>query len=188
VIADATIAKTAERIIEHARQHEPGVCVVLHGREPLLAGASRLSRIACVLRQAIEPVCHLDLRIQTNGMRLDEELCEFFRAQQVKVGISLDGDRAANDLHRRFADGRSSYDQVIRAVNLLRRPEYQEIYAGLLGRADAARDRFMARMQATVEPWLAEPVPADAAAAAQRWAMARREARSRRGRSATDAS
>ena len=34
--------------------------------------------------------------------------------------------------HRRFADGRSSYDGVIRAVNLLRRPEYREIYAGLL--------------------------------------------------------
>ena len=32
------------------------------------------------------------------------------------VGISLDGDRAANDLHRRYADGRSSYDQVMRAV------------------------------------------------------------------------
>ena len=32
------------------------------------------------------------------------------------VGISLDGDRAANDLHRRYANGRSSYDQVLRAV------------------------------------------------------------------------
>jgi uncharacterized protein len=141
VIASATVAKTAERIAEHARQHDlSGVRVVLHGGEPLLAGASRLGEIARVLRRAIEPGCELDLRIHTNGMQLDEELCELFRAEHVKVGISLDGDRAANDLHRRFADGRSSYDGVIRAVNLLRRPEYREIYAGLLCTIDLRSD------------------------------------------------
>jgi len=141
VITDATVAKTAERIAEHARQHDlSGVRVVLHGGEPLLAGASRLGETARVLRRAIEPVCELDLRIHTNGMQLDEELCELFLAEQVKVGISLDGDRAANDLHRRFADGRSSYDRVIRAVSLLRRPEYREIYAGLLCTIDLRSD------------------------------------------------
>jgi uncharacterized protein len=141
VIASDTVAKTAERIAEHARQHDlPGVRVVLHGGEPLLVGASRLGEIARLLRGAIEPGSSLDLRIHTNGMRLDEELCDLFRAERVKVGISLDGDRAANDLHRRFADGRSSYDGVIRAINLLRRPEYREIYAGLLCTIDLSSD------------------------------------------------
>jgi uncharacterized protein len=37
-------------------------------------------------------------------------------------------------------------------------------------------DRFIARMRGTVEPWLAEAVPAGAAAVARRWAVARREA------------
>ena len=32
------------------------------------------------------------------------------------VGISLDGSRVANDLHRRYLDGRSSHDQVLRVV------------------------------------------------------------------------
>ena len=67
-------------------------------------------------------------------------VAELFLAERVKVGISLDGDRAANDLHRRFADGRSSYDGVIRAVDLLRRPEYREIYAGLLCTIDLRSD------------------------------------------------
>jgi uncharacterized protein len=155
VIASATVAKTAERIAEHARQHDlPGVRIVLHGGEPLLAGASRLGEIARVLRGAIGPVCDdLDLRIHTNGMQLDEELCELFVAEDVKVGISLDGDRAANDLHRRFADGRSSYDRVIRAVSLLRRPEYQKIYAGLLCTIDLRSDPVASyRALAELEP------------------------------------
>ena len=69
------------------------------------------------------------------------------------MGISLDGDRAANDLHRRFADGRSSYDGVIRAVSLLRRPEYREIYAGLLCTIDLRADPVASyRVLAALDP------------------------------------
>ena len=77
-------------------------------------------RIATELRSALRDVCRLDLRIHTNGVLLDEQFCELFAEHGVKVGISIDGDRAANDRHRRYADGRSSYDKVIRAIGLLR--------------------------------------------------------------------
>jgi uncharacterized protein len=141
VIAPETVARAGERIAEHARDHNlPEVRVILHGGEPLLAGARRLAEIASTLRRAIDPVCHLDLRIHTNGVRLDTEFCEVFAAQRVLVGISLDGDRRANDLHRRYADGRSSYRQVIRAVELLRQDRYLHLYAGLLATIDVRSD------------------------------------------------
>jgi len=141
VIASGTIAKAGERIAEHARRHGlSGVRVVLHGGEPLLAGASRLGEMARQLRRAISPVCALDLRVHTNGVRLDGELCEVFLAEGVKVGISLDGDRTGNDRHRRYKDGRSSYDQVIAAVGLLRTDRYRELYAGLLCTIDVRND------------------------------------------------
>ncbi len=141
VISAEVVAQTGVRIAEHARRHSlPGVRIILHGGEPLLAGASRLAQIAAALRAAVEPACALDLRIHTNGVRLDEQLCELFLASQVKVGISLDGDRAANDLHRRFADGRSSYTQVLRAVGLLRSDRYRETFAGILATIDVRSD------------------------------------------------
>ena len=141
VIARETVAQAAARIAEHARRHAlPEVRVILHGGEPLLAGASRLAEITQQLRCGIAPVCALDLRIQTNGVRLDEELADVLLAANVKVGISLDGDRAGNDLHRRYADGRSSYDQVIRAVALLRTDRYRQLYAGLLCTIDIRND------------------------------------------------
>ena len=58
----------------------------------------------------------------------------------VKVGISLDGDRAANDRHRRYANGRSSYGQVVAAVTLLRTMPFRHLYAGLLCTVDVAND------------------------------------------------
>lgn len=141
VIAPETVGRAGERIAEHARDHGlREVRVILHGGEPLLAGAVRLRSIARELRRAIEPACGLDLRIHTNGVRLDAELCELFLAERVKVGISLDGDRAANDLHRRYANGRSSYDQVLGAVGLLRQERYRDIYAGLLATIDIRSD------------------------------------------------
>lgn len=140
-IAQETVVKAGERIAEHARQHcLAEVRVVLHGGEPLLAGAPGLSRIARALRAAIEPACALDLRIHTNGVRLSEEFCELFRAERIKVGVSIDGDQAANDLHRRYADGRSSYARVVRAIGMLRQERYRECYAGLLCTVDVGSD------------------------------------------------
>ncbi len=154
VISPETVAKAGERIAEHARDHRlTEVRVILHGGEPLLAGAVRLGSIAADLRRTVEPVCRLDLRIHTNGVRLDEELCELFLAERVLVGISLDGDRAANDLHRRYANGRSSYDQVLRAIALLRKDRYREIYAGLLATVDIRSDPVAVyRALAALEP------------------------------------
>jgi uncharacterized protein len=154
VISQETVAKAGERIAEHARAHSlPAVRVILHGGEPLLAGAPRLGLIARDLRRAIEPVCRLDLRVHTNGVRLDAAFCELFRAERVKVGISLDGDRAANDLHRRYLNGRSSYDQVQRAVGMLRRERYRDIYAGLLATIDVRSDPVAVyRALAALEP------------------------------------
>jgi len=141
VISPETVAKAGKRIAEHARDHHLSeVRVILHGGEPLLVGVSRLASIIRALCRAIEPVCRLDLRIHTNGVRLDVEFCEVFLAEGVRVGISLDGDRAANDLHRRYLNGRSSYDQVLRAVALLREERYSPLYAGLLATIDIRSD------------------------------------------------
>jgi uncharacterized protein len=141
VISPETVAKAGERIAEHAGEHRlSDVRVIMHGGEPLLAGASRLAAIARSLRRAIEPVCRLDLRIHTNGVRLNVEFCEVFLAEDVRVGISLDGDQAANDLHRRYLNGRSSYDEVLRAVALLREERYLPLFAGLLATIDIRSD------------------------------------------------
>jgi uncharacterized protein len=139
-MSDEVISRTAQRIADHAAAHAlDTVQVVLHGGEPLLAGQARLRRIVTELQGALRGIGRLDLRIHTNGVLLNEDFCELFAEHGVKVGISIDGDRAANDRHRRYADGRSSYDQVIRAIGLLH-DRFRELYAGLLCTIDIAND------------------------------------------------
>lgn len=142
VIAEPVVAATARRIAEHAAAHPEisRVHVILHGGEPLLAGRGRLARIAATLRGALDGRCDLDLRMQTNGLRLDEDLCAMLVRERISTGISLDGDRASNDRHRKRADGTGSYDAVVRAVRLIGSPRYRQAFAGLLCTIDVDND------------------------------------------------
>jgi uncharacterized protein len=138
---ERTARQAGRRIADHAAVHELSeVHIVVHGGEPLLLRRDGLEKVFNALRSLIFPVTRLDLRIQTNGVLLDEDLCDLFAAYDVKVGVSFDGDRTANDRHRRFSDGRSSYDQARRALRLLRQPEYQHLYAGILCTIDVGND------------------------------------------------
>ena len=144
VMSPQTAATVGRRIAEHAQENTLGlVRVVLHGGEPLLAGADRLREIIEAVREplsALPSPPRLDLRIHTNGVQLDERLCDLFDEYQVKVGISLDGDQVANDRHRRYANGKSSHGQVLAALELLRTPRYKHLYAGILCTIDIAND------------------------------------------------
>ena len=138
-----TARQAGRRIAEHAAAHRlPEVRIVLHGGEPLLLGPRRMRETLEALRTAIAPVVGsgLDLRIHTNAVLLGESFLDLFAQYDVKVGVSLDGDRAANDRHRVYRDGRSSHDQVLASLDRLRRPEYRHLYAGLLCTVDIAND------------------------------------------------
>ncbi|MCP3821985.1 radical SAM/SPASM protein FxsB, inactivated metallohydrolase extension form [Streptomyces sp. A3M-1-3] len=141
VISEEAVSRTASRLAEHAEAHTlPSVTVILHGGEPLLAGPARLRLICEEFTRALAGVAGLDLRIHTNGLQLSSRILDLFVEYGVKVGISLDGDKAANDRHRRFADGRSSHPLVLRAVDLLREERYRHLYLGLLCTVDVAND------------------------------------------------
>lgn len=134
----ATFEQVVHRIREHATAHElPAVRVVLHGGEPTLVGCSRLAAMAARLRRAL-PATELDITVQTNAVRLTPSDLDVLAAERVRVGVSLDGDRTANDRHRRYAGGRSSFDAVERGVSLL--AERPDMFAGILCVIDLAND------------------------------------------------
>lgn len=141
VMAPDLVTAVAGRIAEHATTHNlRSVRLILHGGEPLLAGHAYLRKVVETLRAAAPAGLHIDAVVQTNGVLLDEAALRTFRELDVRVGISLDGGRGANDRNRRYVDGRSSYDAVADALTLLRAPEFRPLYTGLLCTVDLAND------------------------------------------------
>ncbi|MCC9705331.1 FxsB family radical SAM/SPASM domain protein [Streptomyces sp. MNU76] len=140
-MSDETFRHVAGRIAEHAAAHRlTRVHVVLHGGEPLLAGRERLRGFARSLRSALHGVAELDLRMQTNGLRLDDEFCAMLVDESIVTSISLDGDEASNDRHRIRRDGSGSYRDAVRAVRLLGTPPHRAAFGGLLCTIDVEND------------------------------------------------
>jgi uncharacterized protein len=82
----------------------------------------------------------LDLTMQTNGVLLTERRLDVLLRQGIRVGVSLDGDRVANDRHRRYATGRSSNSAVLRGLALLQQNRFSSLFAGLLCTVDLRND------------------------------------------------
>lgn len=140
-MAEATLARLAWRLAEHAGRHAiEEVRVVLHGGEPMLVGLDGISLAVNSFVDAMPAGTRVSFAIQTNGLLLDEAFLRLFRRHGIRVGVSIDGDRGATDRHRRHADGRGSYDAVVRGIGLLSKPGYREIYGGLLCTVDVRND------------------------------------------------
>lgn len=140
VMTPAVVAVVADRIAGHAARHGlRSVEVDLHGGEPLLVGAEALARVAATLRRRLPASVRLDLRIQTNGVRIDEPMLATLADHQIRVGVSLDGEPVAHDRHRRHADGRGSAAAVRAALALLT-SRHPELFAGILCTVDVRSD------------------------------------------------
>jgi uncharacterized protein len=133
VMSARIVEQSVARIAEHVRSHDlPSIQVVLHGGEPLLAGTAFIEDLAQRIRRALPDAGQVDLVVQTNGTRLDLPMLDILLRHGIRVGVSVDGGRAATDRHRIYPSGRGSYEDVARAVDLLRSPSFQVIYGGLL--------------------------------------------------------
>ncbi|MFC0530625.1 FxsB family cyclophane-forming radical SAM/SPASM peptide maturase [Phytohabitans kaempferiae] len=139
VMGDDVLDAACRRIGVHATTHAiPALRIVLHGGEPMLLGATRLARVAERLRAAVPAATTVDVLVQTNGLLLTDAALATLAGAGIRVGVSFDGDRAATDRHRRYANGRSSYDAVDRALRRLR--DRPAAFAGILSVVDLAND------------------------------------------------
>jgi uncharacterized protein len=141
LMAPETIQRAAERVAEHVRSHGlPQVEVILHGGEPLLAGPRLIASAVGAVRAAVGPDAEVGASIQTNGVLLGPSFLKLFEELDVRVGISLDGEAAAHDRHRRHANGRGSHAAVSVALERLTSPPYRHLFSGLLCTVDLRND------------------------------------------------
>jgi len=82
--------------------------------------------------------------LQTNGVLLDDEWCEFLAANRFLVGLSLDGPPELN-VQRRFHDGRPAFDAAFRALGLLKKHNVEHNVLVVISRANVDRPRDVFR-------------------------------------------
>ena len=133
-------ANLGRRVREHGARHNLShMEIVFHGGEPFLAGLRHIRALCDTIRRESVPVT-ISFNMQTNGVGFDERALEFCQEYDVKVGISIDGPREANDRHRLDHFGRSSFDAVERALLLLSSEAGRPHWGGILSVVDLAND------------------------------------------------
>jgi len=138
-MSSAVASKAVGRIAEHAGKHGlASVDVILHGGEPLLAGAEWLAGLVGMLRSRVP--AQVNVALQTNGTLLDRPMLTCLKSLGITVGVSLDGDAEATGRHRRYANGRNSFGAVADGLDLLRSPEFRDCYSGILCTVDIQND------------------------------------------------
>ncbi|MCX5105919.1 FxsB family radical SAM/SPASM domain protein [Streptomyces sp. NBC_00439] len=138
--APAVLDRTAHRIAEHAAAHRLSeAALVLHGGEPLLAGAGRLAAFADRVRALAPAGCTVHTTVQTNATLLTEARTATLARHGIRIGISLDGGLAAHNTQRTDHAGRPSWPAASRGARLLA-DRHPDAYAGILTVVDPRTD------------------------------------------------
>ncbi|MGB8681673.1 MAG: cyclophane-forming radical SAM/SPASM peptide maturase GrrM/OscB [Candidatus Binatus sp.] len=102
---------------------EQGFTVVWHAGEPMVLPVSWYER-AIEIAAAHNPG-GLQVRhsFQTNGVLIDDGWCDFFKAHQVNVGVSIDGPAFLHDRNRKTRKGAATQHRVMEGIRKLRSNE-----------------------------------------------------------------
>ncbi len=95
------------------------ISISWQGGEPTLMGLDFFRRSVELVKRYRRPGQVVTYTMQTNGTRLDEEWCEFFRRHNFLIGLSMDGPANMHDAYRLNKGGEGTFDQVKQSWELL---------------------------------------------------------------------
>lgn len=115
--------ETLERFVEQyiAGVIGPEVVFSWQGGEPTLMGLDFFRKVVALQKRYARPAQKIENDLQTNGILIDDEWCEFLKENRFLVGLSIDGPRKLHDLYRVNKGGAPTFDKVFAAAMLLRK-------------------------------------------------------------------
>ncbi|MHA3114017.1 anaerobic sulfatase maturase [Acinetobacter sp. ANC 4193] len=125
LLAQSKTPRMNDTVLEqHIRQYieaqtGPEVIFTWQGGEPTLMGLDFFRTVVQLQQKYAKPNQQIFNDLQTNGIALDEEWCQFLKAHHFLVGISIDGPQALHDQLRKTKNQKSTFDYVMKAIGLL---------------------------------------------------------------------
>jgi uncharacterized protein len=116
-MGDDVLEAYIKQIIES--QRSPQVTIAWQGGEPTLMGLEFFLRAMEIVEKYTRPGLTIDHTIQTNGTKINDDWCRFFKKHNFLVGLSLDGPKEMHDSYRVDKSGEGTFDQVMTAARLL---------------------------------------------------------------------
>ncbi|OEF27546.1 anaerobic sulfatase maturase [Vibrio rumoiensis] len=115
--------ETLERFIQSYIQSQDGDEVVFswQGGEPTLLGIDYYRKIVALQKKYQPDGVTIQNDLQTNGILLNDEWCEFLKQNNFLVGLSIDGPAELHDKYRVTRSGKPTFHLVMKAVECLKK-------------------------------------------------------------------
>ena len=121
VKAERMDERLLERVIREyfAASDGPVYSFTWHGGEPTVVGLDFYREAVRLQQEYLPEGCECWNSLQTNGLLLDDEWCDFLRDSHFDVGLSIDGTQAVHDRFRKDTRGEGTYERVKAAAERL---------------------------------------------------------------------
>ncbi len=134
----------AETVVEHIHRNFPGLGIYgyhFYGGEPLLNFKAIQAIVESAERKARATGTETDYHITTNGTLLTPAIADFMDAHRFTVYYSIDSDAETHDELRKYLNGKGSFADVARNLQLLRdRPGVHLIGSSVVREANSLMD------------------------------------------------
>ncbi len=106
-----------ERLVkDYLRLRLPVSGFAWQGGEPALMGLDFYKKAVELQKQYAVPGQRVTNALQTNGIFLNDDWCEFLRQTGFLAGVSIDGPKEYHDRYRMDFSGAGTFDRVMRAI------------------------------------------------------------------------
>lgn len=111
-----------ERLIRDYIRSQPQEHIefVWHGGEPTLLGVDYFRKVLELQKKYGEGKEIANI-LQTNGTLIDDNWADFLAENHFLCGLSIDGPRKFHDRHRRFANGKGSWEKAVECAGIFRK-------------------------------------------------------------------
>lgn len=113
--------ETAKKVVDFAMDKTPSgekLTFGFFGGEPLLCFEKIKKIIEYINGKRQSSKNPLSFNITTNGTLLNEEILEYLKTEGIDLCVSIDGPEKIHNLNRCYADGRGSFQDVVRGLRL----------------------------------------------------------------------
>lgn len=109
--------ETARQVLSNTfKDLDPGdyLTIAFQGGEPTIAGLEFFRNFSAMANEhAKEKKVTLSWALQTNGLLIDEDWCQYLREENYLVGLSLDGPADMHDDNRIDAEGKGTFKKAL---------------------------------------------------------------------------
>ena len=117
---EETLETFIRQYIEAQPSGVPEITFAWQGGEPTLLGVDFFRRAVELEKEHAPPGTKIVNALQTNGVLLDDEWCQFLKQENVLVGLSIDGPAELHDRYRYDKQGRPTFPAVLNALKRLK--------------------------------------------------------------------